>query len=96
MEPGMELRHLRYFATVAETASFTRAAEVLHTVQPSLSRQIQDLEREIGVRLLDRSSRKIELTQAAQSSSTRRAWFSRRLNAPWNGRGRWDGPTRGA
>lgn len=60
----MELRHLRYFMTVAETASFTRAAERLHTVQPSLSRQMQDLEREVGAQLLNRSSRKIELTPA--------------------------------
>jgi LysR family hca operon transcriptional activator len=60
----MELRHLRYFVTVAETANFTRAAEILHTVQPSLSRQIQDLEREIGAMLLQRNSRKIELTPA--------------------------------
>jgi LysR family hca operon transcriptional activator len=60
----MELRHLRYFVTVAETANFTRAAEILHTVQPSLSRQIQDLEREIGTALLQRNSRKVDLTPA--------------------------------
>jgi LysR family hca operon transcriptional activator len=60
----LELRHLRYFVTVAETGSFTRAAELLHTVQPSLSRQIQDLEREVGTELLRRNSRKLEPTPA--------------------------------
>jgi LysR family hca operon transcriptional activator len=56
----LELRHLRYFVTVAETGSFTRAAEILHTVQPSLSRQIQNLEREVGTELLRRNSRRLE------------------------------------
>jgi LysR family hca operon transcriptional activator len=60
----MELRHLRYFVTVVETGSFTRAAEILHTVQPSLSRQLQDLEREVGTELLRRNSRKLEPTPA--------------------------------
>jgi LysR family transcriptional regulator, hca operon transcriptional activator len=60
----LKLRHLRYFVTVAETGSFTRAAELLHTVQPSLSRQIQDLEREVGAELLRRNSRKLEPTPA--------------------------------
>jgi LysR family transcriptional regulator, hca operon transcriptional activator len=60
----MELRHMRYFVTVVETGSFTRAAELLHTVQPSLSRQIQDLEREVGAELLRRNSRKLEPTPA--------------------------------
>ena len=51
----MELRHLRYFVGVAEALSFTKAAEKLHTAQPSLSRQIKDLEEELGVRLLNRT-----------------------------------------
>lgn len=55
---------MKYFVTVAETGSFTRAAEILHTVQPSLSRQIQDLEREVGTELLRRNSRKLEPTPA--------------------------------
>ncbi len=63
----MELRHLRYFVAVAEEGSLTVAAERrLHTAQPSLSRQIRDLEYEIGVQLLTRSVRGIELTAAGR------------------------------
>ncbi len=63
----MELRHLRYFVAVAETESLTLAAKVkLHTSQPSLSRQIRDLEEEIGARLLTRGARGIELTPAGR------------------------------
>src|ERR1700747_1913975 len=61
----MELRHLRYFVAVAETGSLTVAARrILHTSQPSLSRQIRDLEDEVGAQLLTRSARGIELTPA--------------------------------
>jgi LysR family transcriptional regulator, hca operon transcriptional activator len=61
----MELRHLRYFVAVAEAKSLTLAAEqVLHTTQPSLSRQIRDLEEEIGASLFKRSSRGLALTEA--------------------------------
>jgi LysR family hca operon transcriptional activator len=64
----MELRHLRYFVAVAEAGSLTVAAEHrLHTAQPSLSRQIRDLEYEVGVQLLIRSSRGIELTAAGRA-----------------------------
>ncbi|HEY4065287.1 MAG TPA: LysR family transcriptional regulator [Burkholderiaceae bacterium] len=64
----MELRHLRYFVAVAEEGSLTVAAERrLHTAQPSLSRQIRDLEDEVGVPLLTRSSRGIELTAAGRA-----------------------------
>ncbi len=53
----MELRHLRYFIAVAEEGSLTNAAERrLHTAQPSLSRQIRDLELEIGLKLLERKA----------------------------------------
>jgi LysR family hca operon transcriptional activator len=63
----MELRHLRYFVAVAEEGSLTLAAERrLHTAQPSLSRQMHDLELEVGVALMARSSRGIELTPAGR------------------------------
>src|ERR1700740_342069 len=63
----MELRHLRYFVAVAEEGSLTNAAEKrLHTAQPSLSRQIRDLEVEIGTPLLERGARGIELTLAGR------------------------------
>src|SRR5712675_1723943 len=58
----MELRHLRYFLAVGEALSFTRAAAQLRVAQPALSRQVQDLEDEIGVDLLRRSSRGVTLT----------------------------------
>lgn len=61
----MELRHLRYFIAVAEEGSLTHAADHrLHTAQPSLSRQIRDLEAEVGVPLLTRRARGVELTPA--------------------------------
>jgi len=61
----MELRHLRYFVAVAEAGSLTVAAEqILHTSQPSLSRQMRDLEQEVGAKLLTRRVRGIELTPA--------------------------------
>ena len=64
----MELRHLRYFVAVAETGSLTVAAERrLNTSQPSLSRQIRDLEQEVGVPLLHRSPQGVELTPAGKA-----------------------------
>jgi LysR family hca operon transcriptional activator len=64
----MELRHLRYFIAVAEAGSLTVAAQrKLHTTQPSLSRQIRDLEEEVGAQLLTRSARGIELTPAGRA-----------------------------
>src|SRR5882724_4279425 len=65
MGQSMELRHLRYFVAVAEEGSLTVAADRrLHTAQPSLSRQMRDLEYEVGTPLMVRSSRGIELTPA--------------------------------
>lgn len=64
----MELRHLRYFVAVAEAGNLTLAAEQkLHTTQPSLSRQIRDLEEEVGAQLLTRRARGIELTPAGRA-----------------------------
>src|SRR5713226_851394 len=64
----MELRHLRYFVAVAEEGSLTVAAErKLHTAQPSLSRQIRDLEHEVGAQLMTRNARGIELTAAGKA-----------------------------
>src|ERR1700731_1712086 len=64
----MELRHLRYFIAVAEAGSLTVAAQqTLHTSQPSLSRQIRDLEDEVGAQLLTRRARGIELTPAGRA-----------------------------
>ena len=64
----MELRHLRYFIAVVEEGSLTLAADKrLHTAQPSLSRQIRDLEYQVGVELLSRSVRGVELTAAGKA-----------------------------
>src|SRR6202795_3962198 len=63
----MELRHLRYFVSVADALSFTKAAEKLRTAQPSLTRQIKDLEEELGVRLLNRTKQQVTLTDEGRS-----------------------------
>lgn len=63
----MELRHLRYFVTAAEELNFTRAAARLHVSQPPLSRQIRDLEDEIGAPLFDRGNKKLQLTPAGKA-----------------------------
>jgi LysR family hca operon transcriptional activator len=68
MGSGMELRHLRYFVAVAEEKSITVAAtRRLRTAQPSLSRQLRELEAEVGARLMTRSARGIELTAAGRT-----------------------------
>src|SRR6266849_5404269 len=62
----MELRHLRYFVGVGEEQHFGRAAERLHIAQPALSRQIQDLEKEIGCALFERLPRGVKLSAAGK------------------------------
>ena len=66
----MELRHLRYFVAVAETENVTRAATKLHVSQPALSRQIRDLEDEIGFPLLERRAKSVRLTEAGRTFLT--------------------------
>lgn len=62
----MELRHLRYFIAVAEQENVSRAALKLHVSQPGISRQIHDLEEEIGVQLFERSAKALKLTEAGR------------------------------
>ena len=63
----MELRHLRYFVAVAEAENVSRAALKLHVSQPALSRQIKDLEDELGFPLLERTAKSVRLTEAGRA-----------------------------
>src|SRR5262245_59561277 len=69
--PTMELRHLRYFVTIADEQSFRRAAEQLHVSQSPLSRQMQDLEAEMAVELFEPEGRGIKLTAAGKAFAER-------------------------
>lgn len=62
----MEIRQLRYFIAVADTLNFSRAAETVYLSQPALSRQISDLEKELGLKLFRRSTRQVELTNSGE------------------------------
>lgn len=64
---ALELRHLRYLLAVAEHGNFTRAAEELHISQPTLSQQVRQLERTLGVQLLDRTGRTVRPTDAGEA-----------------------------
>lgn len=61
---NITIRQINAFLQVAALGSFTRAAEQLHTMQPALSQQVRDLEAELGIRLFDRTTRRVELTEA--------------------------------
>jgi DNA-binding transcriptional LysR family regulator len=62
----VEFRHIRYFLTLAEELNFSRAAKRLHMAQPPLSRQIRELEKELGTKLFNRTNRRVELTDAGK------------------------------
>src|SRR5919199_1300588 len=63
----MELRHLRYFVAVAEELHVGRAAARLHVAQPPLSRQVRDLERDVGAALFSRAKKRVQLTHAGRA-----------------------------
>jgi DNA-binding transcriptional LysR family regulator len=77
----MELRHLEYVRAVARARSFTRAADDLHVAQPALSTAVRRLEGELGVRLFDRTTRRVELTPAGAAFVRRAARIGEEVDA---------------
>ena len=89
----MEIRVLRYFLTVAREESITKAADVLHITQPTLSRQLAQMEENMGVKLFDRGTRKITLTNEGlllrrRAEEILHWWIKQSRNSP-NRRMRW-------
>ena len=76
----MELRHLRYFVTAAEEGSISRAAERLNITQPAVSRQLRDLEEELGTKLFDRESKGLSLTDGGETALLHARDLLRRAN----------------
>ena len=79
----MELRHLRYFVAVVDAGSITRAAQTVRVAQPSLSRQLRQLEDEVGEGLFDRTGRRAQLSAAGQVFLPPRATSWLAPMAPW-------------
>ncbi|QMU74641.1 LysR family transcriptional regulator [Streptacidiphilus sp. PB12-B1b] len=80
-----ELRRLRYFLAVAEERNFTRAAERLHIAQPALSRQVRELERELGVELLSRTTHQVVPTEAGRMLMERGPGLLEAAESLWRG-----------
>ncbi len=78
----MEIRVLRYFLAVVREESITKAADLLHITQPTLSRQIAQMEEEMGVKLFDRGTRKIVLTNEGLLLRRRAEEIRPRRSAP--------------
>lgn len=83
----MEIRHFRYFLAVAQHGHFTRAAEQLGIAPPTLTRQIQDMEAELGVLLFQRSQREVQLTAAGEALRVEAEHAVRQFDAAQLGRG---------
>jgi len=79
----LDLRRLRYFVVVASERNFTRAAERLHVAQPALSRQVRQLENELGIELLHRTTHSVELTEAGRELLERGSRVVDDVDALW-------------